>query len=194
MKRLIITLASGLFLAVPMGAQNNNTSSNTDHSLSTKMNKFWKKTKKTVSKTAENMKNELFSKDYKDLTEIDGEYYMPLYDMNLYEGQDGEGLKATCRALFEAKYPDVKVTACALPQKGWIKETTKNDDKVTGYVRTMYCYILAKDGTDGYINAKFCFSESKKVGHSYIHSDAEWPKWERTDILSEKVFDQLVKK
>ena len=59
------------------------------------------------------------------------------------------------------------------------------------YVKMLYCYIVAKDGEDGYINARFSFRMTKKVGKSWQNDDANWPLWERTDVLVPSVYEKL---
>ena len=62
---------------------------------------------------------------------------------------------------------------------------------MTGYVQTLYCYVLAKDGDDGYVNARFVFQRQKEVGQQYEHVDGRWPLWERTDVIPMATYEQL---
>ena len=58
----------------------------------------------------------------------------------------------------------------------------------------MYCYAIAQDGEEGYINAKFTFQRYREVGGEYQPLQEKWPKWERTDVLSDKVYNKLLTK
>ena len=54
--------------------------------------------------------------------------------------------------------------------------------------------LFAQDGEEGYINAKFTFQRYREVGGEYQPLQEKWPKWERTDVLSDKVYNKLLTK
>lgn len=156
-------------------------------SFGNKVGKFFTQVKDEITGTADR----LFSKDAEKLMLIDGKYYMYIYDTNIYHGADAEQLKAVCRRQFAARYPKAEITACAIPQKEWVSEKTEKDNVVTGYDQTLYCYILACDGTDGFINAKFLFHRTKEAGKDYVNDTANWGRWMRTDIIPNDVYDKI---
>lgn len=132
--------------------------------------------------------------DSGDLIRIKGYYYMPLYSLNLYNGEETKAFQEECMKLFTAKYPLTEVMSVSLPQLQWIHESVKKRKKVVGYLETMYCYIIAKDGADGYINARFSFRRYKDVGDSYGPLMENWPKWERVDFLTPELYHKLLTK
>ena len=119
---------------------------------------------------------------------------MPIYSVNLYKEDEGQELKQACEKAFKARYPQAVIVANAIPQEGWLTDAVKQNKVVVGYSETLYCYILAKDGTDGYINAKFVFQRYKKVGDSYAPVSGKWGSWERTDAIPNAVYKQLIDK
>lgn len=129
-----------------------------------------------------------------DSVKVDGAWYMPLYTVNLYKGSDLDLYRDACRQAFVAKYPGLKVQSVVVPQQEWLSDTYKKNNKVTGYVQTLYCYVLAKDGTDGYVNARFKFQRQKEVGRQYEHVANCWPLWERTDVIPMATYEQLKEK
>ena len=189
MKRIII-LTMLLSLCLVTNAQM--TKKDTGNgSLQERASNLWKKTKKSLDKAAENIENEFSSKN-SGLRRIEGKYYMNIYDTNLYKGEDAEEMIALCRKEFEARYPNVKIRSCVIPQTDWQTETVETGGEVTGYAKTLFCYILAKDGDEGYINAKFVFEKQKKVGETYQNTKVKWPLWVRTDVLTNHVMERLV--
>lgn len=128
-----------------------------------------------------------------DLYRVKGQYYAPIYDVNLFGGKDSAQMRGTCRQLFEARYPQAEIMSVALPQVDWVEEPIVKNKQVVGYMQTMYCYILARDVQSGYINAKFSFKRYRDVGGEFELLPEYYPMWERTDYLTEKVFQKLVK-
>ncbi len=156
------------------------------------------------SETVENVRNKLNnasggtqssnSKD-EDLVKVNGDYYMPLYSVNLYKGDDGKGFREQCLRLFKAYYKDAKVTSVALPQTAWLTAAAVKNGKTIGYTQTMYCYIIAEDGHGSYINARFAYKRYKDAGGKYAFLSDYSPKWERTDEhISASVYSKLLKK
>ncbi len=132
--------------------------------------------------------------DDEDVVKVKGSYYMPLYKVNLYKGSDADSFRRECQMRFSRRFPQAKITSSALPQTEWVSESVVQNKTVVGYTQTMYCYIIAKDGTDGYINARFSYKRYKNVGSSYTPLADYWPKWERTDYLTPEVYQKLLKK
>ncbi len=125
---------------------------------------------------------------------ISGAYYMHLYRVNLFHGEGSEAMRAECSALFAAKYPTYKLISVALPQTDWMEEAVVKDKTTVGYVRFMCCYILAFDGDSGYINARFIYKDYKDAGKAYVRLSEYSPKWDRSDFLSQDVYEKLLKK
>lgn len=194
MGRLIISVLSALFIAViPIEAQS--TKSSKDKSLSSKVSSIWNKAKDDVSDATHKVKRGIGIKDdHVDEIKIDGVYYMTIYTTNVYKRTDAQTLKAACEELFKARYPQAVVLTEAIPQEDWLTEPLKKNGEVVGYVESVYCYILAKDGGDGYINAKFMFQKYKDVGKTFARVESKWPNWERTDIIPNAVYAKLIEK
>ena len=81
--------------------------------------KFWDQTKKVAGDVASQIEAE-FSTDNSGLRRIEGKYYMNIYDINLYKGGDAAGMLDLCRSQFAAKYPNVPITSCVIPQTDWV--------------------------------------------------------------------------
>lgn len=194
MGRFIISVLSALFIAViPIEAQS--TKSSKDKSLSSKVSSIWNKAKDDVSDATHKVKRGIGIKDdHVDEIKIDGVYYMTIYTTNVYKSTDAQTLKAACEELFKARYPQAVVLTEAIPQEDWLTEPLKKNGEVVGYVESVYCYILAKDGGDGYINAKFMFQKYKDVGKTFARVESKWPNWERTDIIPNAVYAKLIEK
>ncbi len=127
-------------------------------------------------------------------TKIDGTYYMPIHQQDLFNGKEAEELRSTCELAFINAYPDVEIKSVAVPASEWKTKTVKERGKVVGYVQSIECYVLGKDGEEGYINAKFVFTRVKDVGKNYVEQKGKWPLWERTDIIPNSAYRQLSKK
>ena len=158
-----------------------------------RVSKLWDKTKKTANDVATAIGEE-FSSDNSGLRRIEGKYYMNIYDVNLYKGAECADLLELCREEFVAKYPAVTICSCVIPQTDWQTETVETGGQVTGYVQTLFCYILGKDGNEGFINAKFVFERRKDVGKQLVNNPMKWPLWTRTDVMTNHVYDRLTRK
>lgn len=189
MKKIFAILVAALLVGGAAAAQEK-TEKKKKGSAVESVSKFFRKMKDGFVSTAD----AILSKDEAKLKLIDGTYYMPLCGGDQYSAADGDGYRKMCRKQFVAKYPDVQIVSCAIPQDDWDRQTIEEDGKVTGYVNTLNCYILAKDGSDGYINAKFVFVRTKEVGKAYQNDKANWGRWVRTDIMNNEVYAELLKK
>lgn len=129
-----------------------------------------------------------------DYIRVSGNNYMPLYSSNLYKGSDGNSFRTECRRQFSNRYRTAVVQSVAIPQTGWLSEPVKKDNKITGYIQTLQCYVIARDGSDGYINAKFSFQRYKDVGENFQKLSDKWPKWEKTDVMTSKIYNKLLNK
>lgn len=158
-----------------------------------RVSKLWDKTKKTATDVATAIGDEI-SNSTSGLRRIEGKYYMNVYDVNLYKGDDCATLLDLCRKQFAAKYPTVPIASCVIPQTDWETETVDNAGQVTGYVQTLFCYIIGKDGNEGFINAKFVFERKKDVGKQLVNNNMKWPLWTRTDVMTNHVYDRLTSK
>ena len=158
-----------------------------------RVSKLWDKTKKTATDVATAIGDEI-SNSTSGLRRIEGKYYMNVYDVNLYKGDDCATLLDLCRKQFTAKYPTVPIASCVIPQTDWETETVENAGQVTGYVQTLFCYIIGKDGNEGFINAKLVFERKKDVGKQLVNNNMKWPLWTRTDVMTNHVYDRLTSK
>lgn len=161
-----------------------------------KVSKFWKKTKKELEQAGHELGDAIGFNDRidgkSDLLEVNGSYYMPLYSKDLYKGEDALTYRKTCTQLFRKKYPKVSIQSVAIPQKEWVLETVEKDGELVGYQRTLHCFIIARDGDEGYVNAKFTYQQYKNVGQEFQNVKGWWPKWERTDFMTNSVYEQLL--
>lgn len=191
MKILHALLLGALLLpAVPTMAQ----TASGKGGVGKKAAKVWTKAKKSVTDAGHAIGRAVGLENKDDLIRVKGEYYMPLYTVNLYKQDDADKYKTACGRLFLRKYPQADVQTVALPQTDWLSETVEKEGAVVGYLQTMYCYIVARDGTDGYINAKFVFQRYRDVGKNFMDIPEKWPLWERTDVLPMAVYRKLLKK
>lgn len=162
-----------------------------------KVSKFWKKTKKELEQAGHELGDAIGFNDRidgkSDLLKVNGSFYMPLYNTDLYKGEDALTYRKTCTQLFRKKYPKVNIQSVAIPQKEWVLETVEKDGELVGYQRTLHCFIIARDGEEGYVNAKFTYRQYKNVGQEFQNVKGWWPKWERTDFMTNSVYEQLLK-
>ena len=162
-----------------------------------KVSKFWKKTKKELEQAGHELGDAIGFNDRidgkSDLLKVNGSYYMPLYSKDLYKGEDALTFRKTCTQQFRKKYPKVSIQSVAIQQKEWVLETVEKDGELVGYQRTLHCFIIARDGDEGYVNAKFTYQQYKNVGQEFQNVKGWWPKWERTDFMTNSVYEQLLK-
>lgn len=187
MKRTYILLMAALLCGGAARAQSDNSSQ--DKSVARKMAKFWKQVKDEVTYTADG----LFSKkgNYKVL--VDGSYYMPIYDTNLYKAKDGREMRDQCGTQLLRQYPSAEIVACAIPQTDWLTEPVESGGKVEGYRQTLYCYVLARDGSEGYINQRYVFIRTRKVGQDYVKDSSQWAKLQDTSVMTNDVYNKVKK-
>lgn len=164
--------------------------------LDKKVSKFLKKTKKELEQAGHELGDAIGFNDRidgkSDLLKVNGSYYMPLYSKDLYKGEDALTFRKTSTQLFRKKYPKVNILSVAIPQKEWVLETVEKDGELVGYQRTLHCFIIARDGDEGYVNAKFTYRQYKNVGQEFQNVKGWWPKWERTDFMTNSVYEQLL--
>lgn len=162
-----------------------------------KVSKFLKKTKKNLEQAGHELGDAIGFEDRigvkSDLVKVNGSFYMPLYSTDLYKGEDALTYRNTCTQLFRKKYPKVNILSVAIPQKEWVLETVEKDDELVGYQRTLHCFIIARDGDEGYVNAKFTYQQYRNVGQEFQNVKDWWPKWERTDFMTNSVYEQLLR-
>lgn len=166
--------------------------------LGEKVSKLIKQTKKDLEQAGHELGDAIgfddCLKSKSDLRRINGTYYMPLYDTDLYKGDSALVFRTTCTKLFRKKYPKANIMSVVIPQKEWLLENVEKAGEIIGYQKTLYCYIVARDGDEGYINAKFMYCKNKMVGHHFQPLLTAWPRWERTDIITNSVYQQLLQK
>ncbi|MBR1469725.1 MAG: teichoic acid biosynthesis protein B [Prevotella sp.] len=165
-----------------------------------RLSRLAKKTVNEIEKTANELGDAIGFEDRvdpskrADSVKINGTWYMPLYTVNLYKGNDSDFFRETCRQAFEAKFPNVKIETVVIPQQDWLTDALKESGRVVGYVQTLYCFVVGKDGADGYVNARFAFQRQKEVGQQYQIIRARWPIWERTDAIPMASYEKLKEK
>ena len=186
MNSMVIAMAL-LAMALPMNAQTNKNKQ--QESLVKKVTTIWNNAKKQVKQTGKDIGEKIGFDDMAakeqdtDLIEVDGMKYMPIYNFDLFVNshttEDAELVRLS-REAFMKKYPNAEIMYAVVPQQ------------VTGYRRRAYCFVVAKDGSDGYLNARFLFSAERVAGGEYVKSNS-WPRWERTDVIPSHVYPKLIK-
>ncbi|MCR5131331.1 MAG: teichoic acid biosynthesis protein B [Prevotella sp.] len=196
MKKVFLILLAAAFMTVlPATAQTETTTQK--EKIGDRFVRLGKKAVKEMEKAANNLGDAIGFEDRvdggrsADSVKVDGTWYMPLYTVNLYKGGDLDIYRSACRSAFEAKYPAVEIVSVVVPQQEWLSDTYKKNNKVTGYVQTLYCYVLGKDDSDGYVNARFVFQRQKEVGKQYEHIANKWPQWESTDVIPMAAYEVL---
>ena len=197
MKRYIIS-ASLLLCSCMCTVSAQTSTSNKTESLGSKISRILNRARKSANKAGKQVGYALDADGHlnkeNDLIKVSGLYYMPLYTVNLYQGKEAAEFRETVRKKFMEKYPQTKLQTVVIPQTDWLHEPVEKGDVIVGYLQTMYCYAIAQDGEEGYINAKFTFQRYREVGGEYQPLQEKWPKWERTDVLSDKVYNKLLTK
>lgn len=197
MKRYIIS-ASLLLCSCMCTVSAQTSTSNKTESLGSKISRILNRARKSANKAGKQVGYTLDADGHlnkeNDLIKVSGLYYMPLYTVNLYQGKEATEFRETVRKKFMEKYPQTKLQTVVIPQTDWLHEPVEKGDVIVGYLQTMYCYAIAQDGEEGYINAKFTFQRYREVGGEYQPLQEKWPKWERTDVLSDKVYNKLLTK
>ena len=181
-KKIVWMMMAALFMAAPANAQTDT------ESVSEAVSGLWTKAKQGVTRSTRRIKEEMNGDG---LLDVDGHSYMRLHTKDLYQGKEAADFRAACRAAVKTKFPTVEILSVAIPQTEWTESTTRMLGKISKYVKTVYCYVLAKDGDDGYINARFSFRQTKKVGKTWKDDTDNWPLWERTDVLTRDVYQKL---
>lgn len=195
MKKTTIFLAFLLLGAtLNMSAQQPNKKKKT---FEEKVSKFVKQTKKELEQAGHELGDAIGFDDRiggkSDLLKVNGSFYMPLYSKDLYKGEDALTYRKACTQQFRKKYPKVSIQSVTIPQKEWVLETVEKGGELVGYQRTLHCFIIARDGEEGYVNAKFTYRLYKNVGQEFQNVKGWWPKWERTDFMTNSVYEQLLK-
>ena len=197
MKRYIIS-ASLLLCSCMCTVSAQTSTSNKTESLGSKISRILNRARKSANKAGKQVGYTLDADGHlnkeNDLIKVSGLYYMPLYTVNLYQGKEAAEFRETVRKKFMEKYPQTKLQTVVIPQTDWLHEPVEKGDVIIGYLQTMYCYAIAQDGEEGYINAKFTFQRYREVGGDYQPLQEKWPKGERTDVLSDKVYNKLLTK
>ena len=186
-------------MALPMNAQTNRNKQ--QESLVKKVTTIWNNAKKQVKQTGKDIGEKIGFDDMAakeqdtDLIEVDGMKYMPIYNFDLFVNshttEDAELVRLS-REAFMKKYPNAEIMYAVVPQQDWLHTALRDGSKVTGYRRRAYCFVVAKDGSDGYLNARFLFSAERVAGGEYVKSNS-WPRWERTDVIPSHVYPKLIK-
>ena len=198
MNSIVIAMAL-LTMALPMNAQTNRNKQ--QESLVKKGTTIWNNAKKQVKQTGKDIGEKIGFDDMAakeqdtDLIEVDGMKYMPIYNFDLFVNshtkEDAELVRLS-REAFMKKYPNAEIMYAVVPQQDWLHTALRDGSKVTGYRRRAYCFVVAKDGSDGYLNARFLFSAERVAGGEYVKSNS-WPRWERTDVIPSHVYPKLIK-
>lgn len=192
MKKALFLILACMAAFSGVSAQSEMLKADSTETFGQAVSRIWKNTKQGIKDSGQAIADEFSHRpgEYR----VNGTFYMPLYDTNLYKGEDGEKMRDTCYMMFYKRYPQALVQTCVLPQTEWLSETVKKDGRAEGYVSTMYCYVIARDGAEGYLNARFVFKTYKEAGKKPVIMDDSWPKWERTDVIPANDYKKLKEK
>lgn len=157
--------------------------------LAEKTTKLWNNAKTKVNKTTKALKEQL-GLDNEEKAQLRAKY-MPVYADNKYKGEDGNEMMQLCRKLFYERYPNSYIETVVIPTEKWTTSTVEEGNSIAGYLQTLYCYILAKDGQEGYINAEFMLQRLKSPGGTYDKVAGRWPEITRVDVIPEEDFEKL---
>lgn len=193
MKRVLFVLSVALLAGLSAQAQKTNAAPVKEKkNVGTVLSNIWKKTRDGVAGTATDLADKL-TRSHRGEHKVGGTYYMPLYDTNLYKEADGIEIRQLCMDSFVKTYPKAEVLSCVIPQQQWLSEPVKKGEQIVGYLQTLYCYIIARDGSDGFINSKYGFQRYKAVGlQPQVISD-HWGELLRTDIIPRADYEELIK-
>lgn len=191
MKKQLMVLLLALILANSANAQ---VYKDIKQTPKERLNTLLRDIKRGIQKTGDSL-NELLGYDSsrdKTLVEIDGVMYMPVYTTNRFTA-DSTGMYVACRADFMRRYSHANVISTVIPQETWDDTVIKDNKKVVMYKRSVWCYVLAKDGEDGYINARYAFKQLRKPGQKWLTPEGYWPKFERADAIPNAHYKKLKK-
>lgn len=198
MKNYIIILAAMMAMTT-MNANAQSKEKRQGRSFTEKFNSAFNKTKAVSQVAADNAGmalNDAFNgrESKVDLIKVNGQYFMPLYDTNLYAGKDGQALASECQKVFYERYPKAQILTVAFPQTDWLLEPVMKGPEAVGFIRTLYCYIVARDVDGNLINARFSYKTYREQQDKvYRRLSANWPRWERTDHITPDVLKKLDK-
>lgn len=157
--------------------------------IAEKTSKIWNNAKSKVNNTTKAIKEQL-GIDNEKKAQLRAKY-MPVYTENKYKDENGNELMQLCRKMFYERYTNSYIQSVVIPTEDWSTSTVENEGNIEGYLQTLYCYILAKDGTVGYINAEFTIQRLKSPGGAYDKVSGRWPEMSRVDIIPEEDFKEL---
>lgn len=188
MKKVLLLLLAAMML-MPAQAQEETKTKKASKTISEKASKVWKDAKESVNSTADIIKDELgFKGTVRDSVRS---MYMPIYTRNKYEGGDMYKLVQACRDDFAERYPNCEIVSSVIPQEEWSTYPVTEGDNTVGYRQQLYCYVLAKDGTDGYINAEYLYERTKSVGGEYANKASAWPSQPQIDVIPAQDYDLI---
>ena len=188
MRKIICLLAAVFALSLaPAQAQSEGKTQKAKETIARKAKKVWNDAKKSVSSTADIIKDELGISNGRDSVRMK---YMPIYTKNKYEGGDMYKLIQACREDYQRRCPKCEIVSSVIPEEDWTTLNMTQGGVVVGYVQQLCCYVLGKDGEDGYIYMEYTYKRSKNVGGDYVNSDW-WPRMTRMDIIPAGDFDLI---
>lgn len=195
MKRYLIIITALLFGVSCIQAQTDNKTR--EDRIAKGVSKLIHKAKSAVEQVGDEI-SEAISIEERSHEEVDkgikieGRYYMPLYDTHLYHGSEEQEILKISRLQFVKNYPKAEILSVVIPQKEEVTKTiTKGRRGIAGYAKTIYCFVLAKDGCEGYIHCRYIFPKFKKVGFDYKRQDKQWGTCDRAEVLSHYIYNTL---
>jgi len=193
MKKIIWILVAFFFMT-PVSAQINSNGEVDDFEerktdIKEKVSDAWENTKEAVNNATNKVKRKLgYDDDERTRLRVK---YMPIYTTDKYNGMDGSEMVETCRVKFYERYPEANIMSAVIPSETWQSAPVYKNGDIVGYLETVYCYVLARDGRDGYLNAEYTFQRYKNVGQAYQRVAAKWPEFTRVDNFTSEVYEQI---
>ena len=126
-KTLICALLAMFFSASQAWTQTNR--NDQDESLAGKVSTIVRKAKSSMQRAGRRLEKVIGINEKGregDEVKINGTYYMPIYSLNIYNGQDAEKFRKTCEKMYAKKYPRTSILSVTIPQEGWVSETVKD--------------------------------------------------------------------
>lgn len=194
MKKIKMMVMLAMLCALPASAQidSNGVAHEGDAEKTTfkdKVSDAWTNTKEAVNTTADKVRKKLGYDDEKQArTRVK---YMPIYTKHKFTDSASDEMVEMCKEKFYQRYPEANILSAVIPSEKWQSEPVYKNGDIVGYLETVYCYILARDGRDGYLNAEYTFQRHKTVGCPYEKVAAKWPEFTRVDNFNSEVYQQI---
>ena len=135
MRKIICLLAAVFALSLTSAqAQSESKTQKAKETIAQKAKKVWNDAKKSVSSTADIIKDELGISNGRDSVRVK---YMPIYTKNKYEGGDMYKLIQACREDYQRRCPKCEIVSSVIPEEDWTTLNMTQGGVVVGYVQQL---------------------------------------------------------